>query len=69
MNISDIPQLLLAWLAVNIGAFIVLTVLSYVSSVWVLDGMAALDKRIDASLHERVDRLRLKNLENQKPAS
>ena len=69
MNINDIPQLLLAWVAVNIGATIVLAVLSYVSSVWVLDGLAALDRRMDASLHERVERLRLKKLENQERVS
>jgi len=52
-----------ALLAAYIGSALVLAVLSYVSSVLVLDGLAALGKRMDASQRKWGDDLWLKKQE------
>lgn len=44
MNISAIPQFVLLWLIVNIGALLLLAVMSYFSSKWALDGLDAWER-------------------------
>lgn len=46
---ADIAEFVVLWAIVNGAAVVVLAVLSYVSSIWILDGLAALDRRMDKS--------------------
>jgi hypothetical protein len=44
MNITATSQFVTLWAIVNVGAILVLAVMSYFSSIWILDGLEALDR-------------------------
>jgi hypothetical protein len=52
MDPSGIPAFVMMWLVVNVGALLVLGVMSYVSSVLALTLLAALDKWMYAREHK-----------------
>jgi hypothetical protein len=54
------------WLAVNVGAMLVLIVLSYFSSIFILDGLASLDKWMFAKQHRHELKGRAKALHGPK---
>lgn len=52
MNVAAIPEFVTLWLAVNVGAFLVLAVLSYLGSGFVLDRLEQADRWMYAREHE-----------------
>ncbi len=49
MDSSGVAAFVVLIVVVNVGALVVLAVLSYLGSVWALRGLAALDRWMDAS--------------------
>lgn len=53
MNVSSVAEFLMLWTIVNAGATLVLAVLSYLSSGWVLDWLESLDRWMYARTYAR----------------
>jgi hypothetical protein len=66
VNFSIIPEMTTMWLAVNVGAMVILIVLSYFSSIFILDGLASLDKWMFAKQHRHKFNDRAKALHGPK---
>jgi hypothetical protein len=55
MNVNLIPKLVEMWLAVNLAALLVLAVMSYVSSVFILDWLESFDRWLSAREHGNLE--------------
>lgn len=51
MNPAALSEFLTLWLLVNVGAMLLLGVMSYFGSVFILDWLESLDRRLYAAEH------------------